>query len=85
MVAVDQVIDIGEDDYCYGVGTLTLRVTHVYPRPYPAAEWIRVLGIEIRYDGTEGEHRDVQVRASALWKAAPKPRKRSTGQQGSAV
>lgn len=61
-----QVIEIGEADYCYGVGTLKLRVTRVAPNQHPGLEWLRVIGTEVRWDGKDGDPRDVLVRVSAL-------------------
>lgn len=48
-VKVGDAVKIPEPDYCYGLGTLTLRLTQICP-PYPQwpdREWIFVKGIEI--------------------------------------
>lgn len=65
-IRAGQVIRVPERHYCYGIGTLTLRVTEVDPRPHPNLEWIRIKGVEIRWDGADGDHRDVLVRVTAL-------------------
>jgi hypothetical protein len=70
---VGEVIRVPEADYAYGLGELTLRVTHVDPDPHPELEWLRIRGIEIRWDGTDGKNRDVLVRVSALCKSRHPP------------
>lgn len=66
------VIRVPEADYAYGLGVLTLRVTHVDPDPHPNLEWLRVAGTEIRWDGTDGRQRDVLIRVSALRRHPPR-------------
>lgn len=66
-----QVLRIPEADYCYGLGLLVLRVTDVDEQPQPGVEWLRVQGVEVRPDGSDGDRRDVLVRTSALPKNAP--------------
>lgn len=61
---IGKVIRIAEDDYCYGLGTLTLRVTGVAQSHDP--RWVRVRGVEIRWDLADGDTREVLVRRSAL-------------------
>jgi hypothetical protein len=60
-----QVVTIPEAHYCYGTGPLRLRVTQVEENPPPGVEWLRVKGVEIRWDGTDGDDRDVLVRVAA--------------------
>ena len=62
------IVGIEQADYCYGLGTLTLRVTEIGVdlARIPALEWVRLRGIEIRWDGTDGNEREVFVRVSAL-------------------
>lgn len=72
LVKVGDVIQVPEADYAYGRGTLTLRVTHVDPDLHSNLEWLRLKGIEIRWDGADGKQRDVLVRVSALRKP-PRP------------
>jgi len=43
-----------------------LRVTAVDPRPHPALEWLRVKGVQVLWDGSDGTERLVDVRVSAL-------------------
>ena len=67
-VAVGDVIRIGEQHYCYGLGELRMRVTEVAPgSDRPDLEWIQLTGVEIRPDGTEASRpRTVLVRVAAL-------------------
>jgi hypothetical protein len=66
-VRIHDVVRIEERDYCYGVGTLTLRVTE---RPTVGrqadGDWIVLRGKEVRWNGEEGSIREVLVRPSAL-------------------
>lgn len=62
-----QVIRVDEKDYLYGIGELVLRVTAVAVQP--EGEWLRVVGVEIRRNGSDGPERDVMVRMSALSRA----------------
>ena len=73
-VKAGDVIRIAEADYAYGLGALTLRVTHVDPNPHPNLEWLRIKGTEIRWDGTDGKDRDVLVRVSGLRSRRHRPR-----------
>lgn len=62
-------LEIAEADYCYGVGTLRLRVVHCTADllQLPELEWVRIVGREIRWDGSEADRdREVVVRVSAL-------------------
>jgi hypothetical protein len=61
------VLVIPEAHYAYGVGDLTLRVQEIADlTAWPQAEWVRIVGVEIRWDGTDGDRRTVLVRVSAL-------------------
>ncbi len=66
-VKVRDLIHLKEEDYCYGLGNLTLRVTEV-PERLDDPEWIDIKGIEIRWNGDRGDERQVRVRVSALLK-----------------
>ena len=58
---------IPEQHYCYGVGTLTLRLTEPVAPPHPNAEWLRVVGREIDWRGVEAATpREVLVRVAAI-------------------
>ena len=59
-----QVIRVDEPDYMYGIGELVLRVTAV--AVVPEGAWLRVVGVEIRWDGSDGPTCDVMIRVSAL-------------------
>lgn len=71
-IRVGHIITIPEEHYCYGVGPLKMRVTRVEQNPPPGVEWLRVLGVEIRWNGEDGPMRDVLVRVSAFPKVAPR-------------
>jgi hypothetical protein len=60
------VLCIPEEHYCYGTGPLALRVTEVDEHPHPSLEWLAVRGVEVRWDGSDGDPREVLVRVSAL-------------------
>jgi hypothetical protein len=74
------VLAIAEEDYCYGVGMLVLRVEEfgAHPSSFPKLEWVRVAGTEVRWDA-DGEWRQVMVRVGAIrgairpptWRPAP--------------
>lgn len=68
-VRVGQILEIKEEDYCYGEGVLKLKVTRVAANQHPDLEWLRIIGVEIRWNGEEGDPRDVLVRTSALPRA----------------
>ncbi len=75
LVRVGQVLRVPEAHYLYGNGELVLRVTEVDPGldRYPGLEWVRVRGIEIRRDGSDGRPRDVMVRSAALQRQPRSP------------
>jgi hypothetical protein len=76
LVRVDQVLRVPEAHYLYGTGELVLRVTHVDSNldRYPGLEWVRVKGIEILWDGSDGQERDVMIRVAALRDPRSRPR-----------
>ena len=61
-------IEIAEEHYLYGTGVLRMRVTAVRSDlvRHPGLQWIRLLGVELRWDGSEGSEREVLVRVGAL-------------------
>ena len=67
-IRIGETIHVPEADYCYGYGTLTLRVTAIDATAVqlPALEWVWVRGIEIRWNGVEAGERSVLVRVTAL-------------------
>lgn len=62
------VISVAEPDYMYGRGMLTMRLTAVPDEraQHPALEWVRLTGVCIRWDGSEGPEREAIVRVAAL-------------------
>jgi hypothetical protein len=68
LVRVGDVIRVPEAHYLYGLGQLAMRVTEVGADldRFPGLEWLRLRGVEIRREGTDGDARDVMVRVAAL-------------------
>jgi hypothetical protein len=68
LIQVGDIIHIEEADYCYGRGPLTVRVTAIGANltRFPKLEWVRLRGVELRSDGSDGEQRLVLVRVKAL-------------------
>lgn len=63
-----RVLVIAEADYCYGVGTLRLRVERIGrdPVPYAGDTFYTVEGVELSRSGAELRRREVLVRARRL-------------------
>jgi hypothetical protein len=61
------ILALDEADYLYGAGFVALRVEQLGADPgsFPKLEWVRVVGRQIHWNGTE-EHRDVMVRTAAI-------------------
>ncbi len=69
--------EFAETDYCYGLGTLTMKVDRVcwdHPIPHEGDTWLEVEGTVIDPAGRESEHRQVLVRGGRL--PGPPPRRR---------
>jgi hypothetical protein len=66
-VRIGQVLELTEDDYRFGVGPLTLRVTALlHVQRLADGPWLYLRGVTIRWDGSDGEVRQVLVRLTAL-------------------
>ena len=68
-----------EVDYCYGVGTLTMKVDRIdwdHPVPYEGDTWLEVQGLVIDRAGHEGARRTVLVRTGLLPLRPPRRRPR---------
>ena len=66
-VRVVQVLRLAEEDYRFGVGPLTLRVTGLlHVQDLVDGPWLYLRGTTIRWDGMDGEPRQVLVRLTAL-------------------
>jgi len=66
-VRVGDVLQLSEEDYRFGVGPLTIRVTALLQVQHLAeGPWLYLRGIPIGWNGQEGEPRQVLVRLSAL-------------------
>jgi hypothetical protein len=68
LVQVGDVIEVPEADYCYGLGTLIMRITTMTVAPHEVArlEWVRLVGVPIYTQGREGPEREALVRVTAL-------------------
>lgn len=79
-VTAGDVLRFEEDDYCFGRGPLTLRVSSVgETQPLYGEPWIALSGVALRHDGTDGDARQVLVRLAAFSRrpSIPPPRNRS--------
>jgi hypothetical protein len=66
-VRVGQVLTLAENDYRFGLGPLTIRVTAlIHVQQLADGPWLYLRGVTIRWNGTDGEVRQVLVRLSAL-------------------
>jgi hypothetical protein len=66
-VRIGQVLRLAEEDYRFGIGPLTLRVTGLlHIQELADGPWLYLRGVTIRWDGSEGETRQVLVRLAAL-------------------
>jgi len=66
-VRAGDVIHVAEQDYCYGVGSLTLRVTDVHGLVYLGNEpWVIIDGIPLWSNGHDGEERYAQIRVAGI-------------------
>jgi hypothetical protein len=71
--------EFDEEDYCYGIGPLTLRVDRIgwdRPVPYEGDLWLEVEGVVVDPAGHEGPRRLVLVRAGRLPVRPPRKRPR---------
>ena len=63
------VSQFSEADYCYGTGSLTMRVERVNwaePVQYEGENWYEIDGVEVASDGREIGRRHVLVRGRRL-------------------
>ena len=70
--------EFAETDYCYGIGTLTIKIDRVgwdRPVPHEGDTWLEVEGTVLDRAGREGVRRQVLIRARRL-PDPPPPRKR---------
>jgi hypothetical protein len=68
--AAGDVLQLAENDYRFGRGTLTMRVTEVlHLQQLPDGLWVSVRGVTLLRTGQEGPERQVLVRVSALGRA----------------
>lgn len=68
LVQAGDVVRVPEAHYLYGTGVLTMRVTAVGAdlAKYPGLEWVGLKGVEIRWDGSDGDEREALVRVGIL-------------------
>jgi hypothetical protein len=66
-VRVGDVLVLSEEDYRFGLGPLTIRVTAILQVQQLAdGPWVYLRGVPIAWNGHEEESRQVLVRLSAL-------------------
>jgi hypothetical protein len=66
-VRIGQVLALAEEDYRFGLGPLRLRVTGLlHVQELADGPWLYLRGVTVRWDGSEGEARQVLVRMAAL-------------------
>ncbi|MFI5839337.1 hypothetical protein ACIA8K_06420 [Catenuloplanes sp. NPDC051500] len=65
---VGDTVHIPEPDYCYGLGTLTLRITAIGSGA-PRRDWIQLRGIQLGEDGREIKEREVLARVGGIRRA----------------
>ena len=69
-----------EQDYCYGVGTLTMTIDRIgwdHPVPYEGDTWLEVRGTVTDHTGQDGARRTVLVRSALLPPSPPRKRPRT--------
>ena len=72
------VIEVDEQHYCYGLGTLKLRVTSVgRVEPRTDGRWLNLRGHEQFSNGSEGRERFALVRLGAV-RIVAQPEKRKS-------
>jgi hypothetical protein len=65
------VIQVAEQDYEWGTGYLTLRVTSFEASEDAGPGWIKVTCMEVDRDGVERRERQVLVRRAGMRRAHP--------------
>jgi hypothetical protein len=66
------VIELAEENYRFGLGRLTLRVTALlHVQELADGPWLYLRGITIRWDGSDGDVRQVLVRLASLRTGEP--------------
>jgi hypothetical protein len=66
------ILRLGDEDYKFGRGPLTLRVMLVHEvRQMTDGPWLFLRGTSLRADGSEIEQRDVLVSVAALRRQRP--------------
>nr|MDT0659709.1 hypothetical protein [Micromonospora sp. DSM 115978] len=67
LVRIGDVIRVAEQDYCYGIGELRMRITEVpASAQIPGLEWVELIGTPLTRDGRAGPERAALIRVSAL-------------------
>jgi hypothetical protein len=68
------VLKIQEENYRYGLGELVLRVTQVRSvRQLADGEWLTVVGVQLAWNGSDLEEREVLVRLNSLVRRPRRP------------
>ncbi|MEU4220818.1 hypothetical protein [Actinoplanes sp. NPDC026623] len=77
-IRTGDVIQVAEQDYFFGLGTLTLRITRVYGLMcINHGPYVDVDGIPLWSNGYEGEERYAQVRLSGVRHLPERPSSRN--------
>jgi hypothetical protein len=78
-VKVGAVISIAEEHYCYGVGTLHLRLTATpnVRASWNRLEWVELTGVELRHTG-DGPVRTVLARVTGIQICVPSRERRAS-------
>jgi hypothetical protein len=73
-VKIGDIIRVGDEHYRYGVGPLILRVIEIGEvQQLDDGPWLNLRGVQVRYDGGDGDERQALVRVAALPIAARRP------------
>ncbi len=62
---IGDTVAIPEPDYCYGLGTLSLRITAIGSAT-PRRDWIQLRGVQLGDDGREIKEREVLARVGGI-------------------
>ena len=66
---IGDTVHIPEPDYCYGLGTLTLRITGI-GNATQRRDWIQLRGVQLDERGREIKEREILARIAAIRRGA---------------
>jgi hypothetical protein len=70
-IRIGDTLTVAEQDYEWGTGDLTLRVTAFEASQDAGPAWIKVKGMEIDRDGVARREREVLVRRAGMRRVRP--------------